>query len=46
MGMVGDLGRFTQFSAAEAMSKAALAQNSAMGAGIGAGLGYGLAQGG
>ncbi|MGA1234674.1 MAG: SPFH domain-containing protein, partial [Lutimaribacter sp.] len=36
MGMVGDLGRFTQFSAAEAMSKAALAQNSAMGAGIGA----------
>ena len=44
MGMVGDLGRFTQFSAAEAMSKAALAQNSAMGAGIGAGLGMAMAQ--
>ena len=44
MGMAGDLGRFTQYSAAEAMTKAAMAQNSAMGAGIGAGLGMGMAQ--
>ena len=41
MGIVGDLGRYTQFSAAEAMTQAA--QNTgAAGAGMGAGLGAGI----
>lgn len=46
MGVVGDLGRFTQYSAAEAMSAAAHNTGSAgggMGAGIGAGLGMAMA---
>ncbi|MBL9059040.1 MAG: SPFH domain-containing protein, partial [Mangrovicoccus sp.] len=40
-GIVGDLSRYTQFSAAEAMTKAAGTPGSAMGAGIGAGMGMG-----
>ncbi len=39
MGIVGDLGRFTQFSAAEAMTNAADNPNGAMGAGMGLGMG-------
>ncbi|MEI4197117.1 SPFH domain-containing protein [Roseovarius sp. E0-M6] len=45
MGVVGDLGRFTQYSAAEAMTEAA--QNPAgggMAAGMGAGMGLAMAQ--
>ena len=45
MGLVGDLGKFTQFSAAEAMTAAA--QNPAgggMAAGLGAGMGLAMAQ--
>ncbi len=45
MGVVGDLGRYTQFSAAEAMTAAA--QNPAgggMAAGLGAGMGMAMAQ--
>ena len=41
-GIVGDLSRYTQFSAAEAMTKAAGTPGSAMGAGIGAGMGMGM----
>ena len=41
-GIVGDLSRYTQFSAAEAMTKAAGTSGSAMGAGIGAGMGMGM----
>ena len=41
-GIAGDLGRFTQYSAAEAMSRAAATPGSAMGAGIGAGMGMGM----
>lgn len=45
MGLAGDLGKFTQYSAAEAMTAAAQQQGSgAMGAGIGAGMGLALAQ--
>ena len=40
MGIVGDLGRYTQFSAAEAMTAAA--QNPTGGGGMGAGLGMGM----
>jgi len=40
MGLAGDLGRFTQYSAAEAMTAAA--RNTAGGGGMGAGLGAGL----
>ncbi len=40
MGMAGDLGRFTQYSAAEAMTAAA--SNPTGGGGIGAGLGMGM----
>ncbi len=40
MGMAGDLGRFTQYSAAEAMTAAA--QNPNGGGGMGAGLGMGM----
>lgn len=42
MGMAGDLGKFTQYSAAEAMTAAATTPNSGMGAGIGAGMGMGM----
>ncbi len=41
MGIVGDLGRYTQFSAAEAMTQAA-ANPGGAGAGLGAGLGMGM----
>ncbi|MEQ9695672.1 SPFH domain-containing protein [Shimia sp. SDUM112013] len=44
MGIVGDLGKYTQFSAAEAMTAAAQTPNSGMGAGIGAGMGMAMAQ--
>ncbi|KRS15984.1 SPFH domain-containing protein [Roseovarius indicus] len=40
MGLAGDLGKFTQYSAAEAMTAAA--KNPSGGAGIGAGLGMGM----
>ncbi|RYH10318.1 SPFH domain-containing protein [Tropicimonas sp. IMCC6043] len=40
MGLAGDLGKFTQYSAAEAMTAAA--QNPAGGGGMGAGLGMGM----
>ena len=43
MGLAGDLGSFTQYSAAEAMSRAAATPGSAMGAGIGAGMGMAMA---
>ena len=43
MGIVGDLGRFTQFSAAEAMSKAATVPGGGMGAGLGMGMGMAMA---
>ncbi|MFV0244182.1 MAG: SPFH domain-containing protein, partial [Qingshengfaniella sp.] len=42
MGLAGDLGRYTQYSAAEAMTTAAAAPNSGMGAGIGAGMGMAM----
>jgi len=42
MGIVGDLSRYAQFSAAEAMGAAASTENSGMGAGIGAGLGMAM----
>ncbi|PHO02904.1 antifreeze protein [Rhodobacteraceae bacterium 4F10] len=44
MGIVGDLGRYTQFSAAEAMTAAAQTPNSGMGAGMGMGVGMAMAQ--
>jgi len=44
MGIVGDLDRFTQYSAAEAMTEAAKTPNSGMGAGIGAGMGMAMGQ--
>ena len=45
MGLAGDLGKFPQYSAAEAMTAAAQQQGSgAMGAGIGAGMGLAMAQ--
>jgi len=44
MGIVGDLGRYTQFSAAEAMTAAAQTPNSGMGAGLGMGMGMAMAQ--
>ncbi len=43
MGVIGDVGRYTQFQAAEAMRDAA--QNPSGGAGLGAGLGAGFAVG-
>lgn len=43
MGLAGDLGRFTQYSAAEAMTAAA--QNPSGGGGMGAGLGMGMGMG-
>lgn len=44
MGIVGDLGRYTQFAAAEAMGAAAQTPNSGMGAGLGMGMGMAMAQ--
>ncbi|MDA7827761.1 SPFH domain-containing protein [Rhodobacteraceae bacterium] len=44
MGIAGDLGKYSQFAAAEAMTAAAQSTNSAMGAGIGAGMGMGMVQ--
>ncbi|WP_095590411.1 SPFH domain-containing protein [Actibacterium ureilyticum] len=44
LGMAGDLGRFTEYSAAEAMTSAARNTGGA-GAGIGAGIGMGLGMG-
>ena len=44
MGIAGDLGKYSQFAAAEAMTAAAHNTNSAMGAGIGAGMGMGMVQ--
>ena len=44
MGLAGDLGKFTQYSAAEAMTSAAQTPNSGMGAGIGMGMGIAMAQ--
>jgi len=42
MGIVGDLGAYTRFSAAEAMTRAAENPSGGMGAAIGAGLGAGM----
>ncbi|MFN6924508.1 MAG: SPFH domain-containing protein [Tabrizicola sp.] len=44
MGVVGDLQRYMQFSAAEAMGQPGSAMGAAMGAGMGAGMGMGMAQ--
>lgn len=44
MGIVGDLGRYTQFAAAEAMDAAARTPGSQMGAGLGMGMGMAMAQ--
>jgi hypothetical protein len=44
MGIAGDLGRYTQFSAAEAMTKAAENPSSGMGAGMGMGMGVVMGQ--
>ncbi|MCF6430449.1 SPFH domain-containing protein [Leisingera sp. MMG026] len=44
MGVLGDLGRYTQFSAAEAMTAAAQTPNSGMGGGMGMGMGFAMAQ--
>ncbi len=44
MGIVGDLGKYTQFSAAEAMTAAAQNPGGDMGAGIGMGVGMAMAQ--
>ena len=44
MGLAGDLNKYTQFAAAEAMTAAAQNPGGAMGAGIGAGMGMGMAQ--
>lgn len=43
MGLAGDLGKFTQYSAAEAMTAAAQNPNGGMGAGIGMGMGMAMA---
>src|SRR5437763_2857013 len=43
MGVLGDMGKYTQFEAAQAMRDAA--QNPSGGAGLGAGLGAGIAEG-
>jgi len=45
IGIVGDLGKFTQFSAAEAMTAAAANPGGGMGAGLGMGMGMAMAQG-
>jgi hypothetical protein len=46
MGIVGDLNRFSQFSAAEAMTAAAQNPGGAMGAGLGMGMGMMVSQAG
>jgi membrane protease subunit (stomatin/prohibitin family) len=43
MGIIGNLGAFTQFQAANSMEKAAENGNSIMGAGVGMGMGFGMA---
>ncbi|MHA3913771.1 SPFH domain-containing protein [Halovulum sp. GXIMD14793] len=43
MGVVGDLGRYTQFQAAEAMESAAQQPGGGMGAGLGMGMGMAMA---
>ncbi|TNC71525.1 SPFH domain-containing protein [Rubellimicrobium roseum] len=43
MGIVGDLHRYTQFSTAEAMTRAAENPSGGMGAGLGMGIGLGMA---
>ncbi|WP_193142594.1 SPFH domain-containing protein [Meridianimarinicoccus sp. MJW13] len=44
MGLAGDLGEYTRYSAAEAMTTAAATPNSGMGASIGAGMGMAMGQ--
>jgi membrane protease subunit (stomatin/prohibitin family) len=44
MGIVGDLQKYAQFSAAQAVTAAAATPGSAMGAAVGAGLGLGIGQ--
>jgi len=44
MGIAGDLNKYTQFSAAQAMQKAAEQGESGMGTGIGMGMGMGMGQ--
>ncbi|WP_316015966.1 SPFH domain-containing protein [Roseobacter sp. HKCCA0434] len=46
MGVVGDLGRYTQFQAAEAMAEAAKNPGGGMGAGLGMGMGMAMANNG
>ena len=43
IGIVGDLNKYTQYSAAEAMTTAAATPGSSMAAGLGAGMGMGMA---
>jgi membrane protease subunit (stomatin/prohibitin family) len=43
MGIIGNLGAYTQFQAANAMEKAAENGDSGMGAGVGMGMGFGMA---
>ncbi|NBB98579.1 MAG: DUF4339 domain-containing protein, partial [Alphaproteobacteria bacterium] len=45
MGIVGDLNKYSQFSAAQAMQKAAEAGDSGMGQGLGAGMGMAMGMG-
>ncbi len=45
MGIVGDLNKYTQFSAAQAMQNAAEGNDGGMGAGLGAGMGMGMGMG-
>ncbi len=44
MGVVGDLNRYMQFNAAEAMAQPGGAMGAAMGTGMGAGMGFNMAQ--
>ncbi|WP_368345930.1 SPFH domain-containing protein [Pelagovum sp. HNIBRBA483] len=44
MGLIGDLDRYTQYAAAEALSAAGTGGDSAMAAGLGAGMGMAMAQ--
>lgn len=44
MGVIGDLGRYTQFQAAEAMRDAAKNPGGTAGAGLGAGMGFAMGQ--
>jgi len=45
IGVAGDLNKYMQFNAAEAMGQPGSAMGAAMGAGLGAGMGMGMAQG-